>query len=101
MVITAIQEQDGNVVAILEGSLDTAAAAETEKAMDPLNDVEGKDIIIDCTDLEYISSAGLRIFLGILQNVEEKGVHVYIKGVNAAVNDIFTITGFSNIFEFI
>ena len=96
-----IQEQDGNVVAILEGSLDTAAAAETEKAMDPLNDVEGKDIIIDCTDLEYISSAGLRIFLGILQNVEEKGVHVYIKGVNAAVNDIFTITGFSNIFEFI
>jgi anti-sigma B factor antagonist len=101
MMKTTIQEQDGNVVAILEGSLDTAVAAETEKAMDPLNDVEGKDIIIDCTDLEYISSAGLRIFLGILQNVEEKGVHVYIKGVNAAVNDIFTITGFSNIFEFI
>ena len=101
MMKTTIQEQDGNVVAILEGSLDIAAAAETEKAMDPLNDVEGKDIIIDCTDLEYISSAGLRIFLGILQNVEEKGVHVYIKGVNAAVNDIFTITGFSNIFEFI
>jgi anti-anti-sigma factor len=101
MMKTTIQEQDGNVVAILEGSLDTAAAAETEKAMDPLNDVEGKDIIIDCTDLEYISSAGLRIFLGILQNVEEKGVHVYIKGVKAAVNDIFTITGFSNIFEFI
>ncbi len=101
MMKTTIQEQDGNVVAILEGSLDTAAAAETEKAMDPLNDVEGKDIIIDCTDLEYISSAGLRIFLGILQNVEEKGVHVYIKGINAAVNDIFTITGFSNIFEFI
>ena len=49
MMKTTIQEQDGNVVAILEGSLDTAAAAETEKAMDPLNDVEGKDIIIDCT----------------------------------------------------
>ena len=101
MMKTTIQEQDGNVVAILEGNLNTAVAAETEKAMDPLNDVEGKDIIIDCTDLEYISSAGLRIFLGILQNVQERGVHVYIKGVNAAVNDIFTITGFSNIFEFI
>ena len=50
---TTIQEQDGNVVAILEGSLDTAAAAETEKAMSPLNDVEGKDIIIDCTNLTY------------------------------------------------
>ena len=96
-----IQEQDGNMVAILEGNLNTAVAAATEKAMNPLNDVEGKDIIIDCTNLEYISSAGLRIFLGILQNVQEKGVHVYIKGLNDAVNDVFIITGFSNIFEFI
>ena len=98
---TTIQEQDGNMVAILEGSLDTAAAPETEKAMNPLNDVEGKDIIIDCTGLEYISSAGLRIFLGVLQNAEDKGGHVYIKGINDKVRTIFTITGFSNIFEFI
>ena len=96
-----IQEQDGNMVAILEGNLNTAVAAETEKAMNPLNDVEGKDIIIDCTDLEYISSAGLRIFLAILQNVQERGVHVYIKGLSDALNDVFVITGFSNIFEFI
>lgn len=95
-----IKEQDGNMVAYLAGSLDTAAAAETEKAMNPLNDVEGKDIIIDCTSLEYISSAGLRIFLGILQNAQEKGGHVYIKGINDNVRTIFTITGFSNIFEY-
>ena len=95
-----IEENDGNIVAILEGSLDTAAAAETEKAMSPLNDVEGKDIIIDCTDLAYISSAGLRIFLGILQSAQAKGGHVYIKGINDTVRSVFTITGFSNIFEF-
>ena len=69
--------------------------------MSPLNDVEGKNIIIDCAELEYISSAGLRIFLGILQNAEEKDGHVYIKGINEQVRTIFTITGFSNIFEFI
>ena len=98
---TTIQEQDGNVVAILMGSLDTAAAAETEKAMSPLGEVEGKNIIIDCTDLTYISSAGLRIFLGILQNAQEKGGHVYIKGINDKVRAIFTITGFFNLFEFL
>lgn len=96
-----IEEIDGNMVAILEGILDTAAAAETEKAMSPLNGVEGKDIIIDCTNLAYISSAGLRIFLGILQKAQAKGEHVYIKGINDKVRTIFTITGFSNIFEFI
>ena len=58
---------------------ETTAAAETEEAMRPLNDVEGKDIIIDCTQLEYISSAGLRIFLGILQNAQEKGGHVHVE----------------------
>ena len=68
--------------------------------MSPLYDVEGKDIIIDCTDLEYISSAGLRIFLSILQNAEEKGRQVYIKGINDNVRTIFTITGFINIFKF-
>lgn len=97
---TTIQESDGNMVAILEGSLDTAAAPETEKAMKPLYDVEGKNIIIDCTALEYISSAGLRIFLGILQNAQEKGCHVYIKNISDNVRAIFAITGFSNIFEF-
>ena len=98
---TTIQEQDGNMVAILEGSLDTAAAAETEKAMRPLNDVDGKDIIIDCKGLDYISSAGLRIFLAILQNAEDKGGQVYVSNVNNNVRSIFDITGFSNIFEFI
>lgn len=96
-----IEEIDGNVVAILEGSLDTAAAPEAEKVMDPLNNVVGKDIILDCTDLEYISSAGLRIFLGILQNAEEKGGHVYIKGLNENVQATFDLTGFSNVFEFL
>ena len=97
---TTIQEQDDNIVAILEGSLDTAAAPEAEKAMGPLYDAEGRDIILDCTDLEYISSAGLRIFLNILQHAQEKGGHVYIKGITDAVRSIFAITGFCNIFEF-
>ena len=96
-----IEEISGKMVAFLNGSLDTAAAAETEKAMSPLNDVEGKDIIIDCTDLAYISSAGLRIFLGILQSAQKKDGHVYIKGINDNVRAIFAITGFSNIFEFV
>lgn len=96
-----IQEQDGNMVAILVGNLDTSVAAETEKAMSPLYNEEGKNIIIDCTGLAYISSAGLRIFLSILQITKEKGCHVYIKGINDNVRAVFTITGFSNIFEFV
>ena len=97
---TTILEQDGNLVAMLEGRLDTAAAPETEQAMKPLFDNGGKDIIIDCTDLEYISSSGLRIFLDVLQHAEETGGHVYIKGITDDVRNVFAITGFINLFEF-
>ena len=97
---TTIQELDGNMVAILEGRLDTAAAPETERAMGPLFDSEGKDIIIDCTKLDYISSSGLRIFLGVLKSAKVKGSHVYIKGITDDVRAIFAMTGFVNLFEF-
>ena len=97
---TTIQEQDGNMVAYLEGSLDTSTVPETEKAMLPLYECEGKNVIIDCTGLTYISSAGLRIFLNVLKNVEEKGGQVYITNINDAVRNVFTITGFNNIFQF-
>lgn len=98
---TSILEQDGNMVAILEGRLDAVAAQETEKAMQPLCECEGKDIIIDCTHLEYISSAGLRIFLRILQNAQGKGQQVFIKNINDAVRAVFAMTGFINIFKLI
>jgi anti-sigma B factor antagonist len=95
-----IEEIDGNMVAILEGSLDTASVPDTEKAMSPLYDCNGQDIIIDCTDLQYISSGGLRIFLSILKNAEEKGGQVYIKGITNDVRAVFAMTGFINIFKF-
>ena len=44
---TTIQQQDGNLVAVLEGRLDTAAAAATEKELQPLYDCEGKNIVFD------------------------------------------------------
>ena len=95
---TTIQEQDGKMVAILAGSLDTAAAPETEKAMSPLNDVVGKDIIIDCTELEYISSSGLRIFLSIRKEAAAHGSKVIVRNINADIRQVFMMTGFVSLF---
>ena len=92
MMKTTIQEQDGNLVAVLEGRLDTAAAAVTEKELQPLYDCDGKNIIFDCSNLEFISSSGLRLFLG--------GSKVCITGMSNELKDVFTITGFTSLFEF-
>ena len=50
--------------------------------------------------MEYISSSGLRIFLGILKNTKAKGGHVYIKGISDDIRAVFAMTGFINLFEF-
>jgi anti-anti-sigma factor len=97
---TTIEEKNGALVATFEGRLDTAASVQTAKDMEPLNDCTGQEIILDCTHLEYISSSGLRLFLGVLKNAKPKGIKVFVKGLNDDLKSVFAITGFINLFEF-
>lgn len=97
---TKVEEIDGKLVATLIGELDTAAAAETEKALMPLLNSDGKDIIIDCAGLEYIASSGLRLLLSVLKKAQEVGSHVVLKNVNDVVKDVLDLTGFVSIFDF-
>jgi anti-anti-sigma factor len=97
---TSIQETDTRITATLSGELDTAAAQETEKALMPLLNSQGKEIYIDCTSLEYISSSGLRVLLSILKQAKSVGSRVVLKNVNEVIRDVLDLTGFVNIFEF-
>ena len=97
---TSIQETDTRITATLSGELDTAAAQETEKALMPLLNSKGKEILIDCTSLEYISSSGLRVLLSILKQAKSVDSRVVLKNVNEVIRDVLDLTGFVNIFEF-
>ncbi len=97
---TSIQETDERIVAVLSGELDTAAAKETEEALSPLLNSNGKEVVIDCTGLEYISSSGLRILLRILKQAQSVGSRVVLKNVNEVIQDVLKLTGFMSIFEF-
>jgi len=96
----SIQETDSRIIATLCGEMDTAAAQEAEEALAPLLNSKGKDILIDCTDLEYISSSGLRILLRILKQAQAAGSRVILKNVNDVIRDVLNLTGFMSIFEF-
>lgn len=98
--ITTIKEVDDKIIAILSGEMDTAAAQEAEKTLAPLLDSKGKDVLIDCTDLEYISSSGLRVLLSILKQAKSVGSKVTLKNVNDVIRDVLDLTGFISIFDF-
>ena len=97
--ITTIQETENRIIATLSGELDTAAAAQTEKDLQPLLESKAKEIVLDCKDLEYISSSGLRVLLGILKKAQAVGSHVVLKNVNDVIHDVLVISGFISIFN--
>ena len=98
---TTIQELDNQFVVSLEGELDTAAALETQQTLQPLYKSNGKDVLIECEKLEYISSSGLRLFLALLKVAKSKGSKVSISGMNDNLRQVFAMTGFTHLFEFI
>ena len=97
---TTIEEQGGKYIATLTGEMDTAAALEAEEVLKPLYNSNGKEVIIDCKELEYIASSGLRILLGILKAAKATGSKVILRDVNEDIKTVFRLTGFISIFEF-
>ena len=97
---TTVKELDGRLVAVLTGELDTAAAAETEAALKPLFESTGKDLVLDCTDLQYIASSGIRILVNLLKTAKAKGDQVVLKNVNEVIRDVLELTGFVSYFDF-
>ena len=97
---TEIKEIDGKYVVTLEGEMDTAAANEAEEVLKELYQNEGKEVIFECKDLEYIASSGLRILVTILKSTMAKGNRVVLRDVNDDIKNVFKLTGFLNIFEF-
>ncbi len=80
---------------LLSGRLDTTTAPELEAFMEKeLKDTQ--ELVFDLTDLEYISSAGLRVLLKVQKYMNKKGDFKLIH-VSEVIEEIFEITGFSDI----
>ena len=99
MTITII-EDNGTMTGVLDGRLDTAAAAKFMEDMQPLFDNADKHIVLDCGKMAFISSSGLRLFLSLRKATSAKGGDVTITNVSPEVKQVFTITGFYSLFNF-
>lgn len=86
---------NGQLRIALKGRLDTATAPQMEKVLqESLADVS--ELVLDFTDLTYISSAGLRVILGAQKTMSKQG-NMKIRHVNQDIMEIFDMTGFSAI----
>ena len=95
-----IQNGGDTMTGVLTGRLDTAASQQFAADIQPLLDNADKHIVLDCENLEFISSSGLRLFLSLRKATIAKGGDVTIKGVSDEIKQVFTITGFYSLFKF-
>ena len=91
------KEKNGVLEIYLEGRIDSQNAAEFEaEIMDAMDSHPSMDLLVDATDLAYISSAGLRALIKVRKRI---GKPLRIREVSPEIYEIFETTGFTELFQ--
>ncbi len=88
---------DGAVVVALEGRVDANTVREFERAINVVSKACKLAMILDCRKLDYISSAGLRVVLGLSKSLRQKGAELGLCAVTEPVRKVFNVSGFDQI----
>ena len=80
---------------VIEGRLDAAQAATAQAFLDGVSG----SVVLDCTALDYLSSAGLGVLLKTQKRLKAAAGQLRLTGVNRHVHDIFRYAGFDQIFD--
>lgn len=91
-------KNDEQILITMNGSLDTKAAEQIDTQVKEVEATATLPIIIDCTHLDYISSAGLRLLLRIRKSAGANSQTVTLVNVNASVKEVLSITHFDKMF---
>lgn len=92
---------DGNVLVLaVSGRLETVTAPQLDAEIQAIPD-DVSELLMEISELEYVSSAGLRVFLVAHKKMKSRGGSMKISGANASVKKVFDITGFSPILNFV
>lgn len=94
-----IQRNGNEVVVALNGELDTVTTAQMGEELNRIIEMASNQLIIDCKDLEYISSSGLRFFMQLKRHSEQQNGTVTLINMNQDVKEVFRISGFHHIFN--
>jgi len=93
----AVKEEKATVVKV-SGRMDHVTSPEFEAACDKVLGEGANTLVLDFSELAYVSSAGLRSVLLVGKKFKTKGGRVFICGLNKMVKDVFQISGFISIF---
>ena len=77
----------------IAGDVDASSSIELDTALKKAVENKEERILVDCTKLNYISSAGLGVFMSYIQDLKTNKIRMVICGLNEKVYNVFEILG--------
>lgn len=94
-----VQRDEDKAVVVVAGKLDAVTAQDFDKVVVPLIEGGAARLVLDCSRLDYLSSAGLRVLLMTVKRIKAKGGQLRVAGMQGAAREVFEISGFHAIFS--
>ncbi len=96
-----IDVRENNAVQVLDlkGYLDAHTAPELEKAFQNLLEGRKFNIVVNCKDLTYISSAGLGVFMAYIEDVRKNNGDIKLSNMSPKVYNVFDLLGFPLLYD--
>jgi len=98
MEIKHIKSEKAHIVELV-GRLDALNNAKTEEFFGKLTDNPELSILLDCEQLDFINSSGLRVFILSLKKLKLAGKSLILCNLQKNIKDVFTYSGFNNLFD--
>lgn len=95
-----VKSENENVVSLsFKGRLDAVSAPDAEKEVNSVLEAGSNQLLINLKELEYISSAGLRVLLVAAKGIRSSNGKIVLCSLSDNVKEVFEISGFSSIFN--
>ena len=95
----SVQKSDQISIVSITGSIDALTADQITGCVDEQINSGEKHLIINLSEVEFMSSAGLRVILGALKETRKQSGNLYIAGARAGVERVLKMSGFSKILK--
>jgi anti-sigma B factor antagonist len=96
-----IHHRDGEGVSVIElkGYLDAHTAPDLETAFQKLLTEKKYNVVVNCRDLSYISSAGLGVFMAYVEDIRKNMGDIKLTNMSPKVYNVFDLLGFPILYE--
>ena len=85
--------EDGNYIIAVDGDVDASSSILLDEAIAKAVQESQQHILIDCVNLNYISSAGLGVFMSYIEELKAKNIRMVLFGLSERVENVFQVLG--------